>query len=102
MRILNNINSSHFNELKELINDADELYIISPFLMESFDVFFNEIIAPSDVKRIVMVTTLKDNDPDLFKKANSLHSLVANCISCSVEPSIQIDNKLHGENLYLL
>lgn len=49
------------------------------------------------MKRIVLVTTLKDNDPDLFKKANSLHSLVANCISCSVEPSIQIDNKLHGK-----
>lgn len=68
MRILNNIDSSHFNEIKSLVLDADELHLISPFLMESFDVFFDEIVVPSGIKRIVLVTTLKDNDPDYSKR----------------------------------
>jgi HKD family nuclease len=97
MKILNNIDSSHFNEIKNLVRDADELYIISPFLMESFDVFFDEIVAPSGVKRIVLVTTLRDNDPDLFKKANSLFSFSINCLTRTIVFSVHVDNKLHGK-----
>jgi phosphatidylserine/phosphatidylglycerophosphate/cardiolipin synthase-like enzyme len=97
MRILNNIDSSHFDELKYLIKDADELFIISPFLMESFDDFFDRIIVTSGVKRIVLITTLKDNDPDLFKKANSLHSIVLNSTAHNISYYIHIDNKLHGK-----
>lgn len=97
MKILNNIDSSHFNEIKDLVRDADELFIISPYLMESFDVFFDEIIAPSRVKRIVLITTLRDNDPDLFRKANSLYSFSMNCLTQSIEYRVHVDNKLHGK-----
>jgi len=97
MRILNNINSSHFNELKSLVKEADELHIISPFLMESFDVFFDEIIAQSGVKQIVLTTTLRDDDSDLFKKANSLYSFSVNCMNRTIAYRIHIDNKLHGK-----
>jgi HKD family nuclease len=97
MRILNNIDSNHFNEMKDLLKDADELHIISPFLMDSFDVFFNEIVAPSRVKSIVLITTLKDNDPDLFKKADSLYSFSVNCIRHSITFRVHVDNKLHGK-----
>lgn len=97
MRIIDNLASNHFDEIKNLLTDADELYIISPFLMESFDVIFDETVIPSDVKRIVLITTLKDNDPDLFRKADSLHSFVFNCIAYSIDFKIHIDNKLHGK-----
>lgn len=97
MKILNNIDSSHFNEIKDLVRDADEFYIISPFLMESFDVFFDEIIAPSGVRRIVLITTLRDNDPDLFKKANSLYSFSVSCLTRSIAYRVHVDNKLHGK-----
>lgn len=97
MRILNNLASNHFDEMKGLISGADELYIVSPFLMESFNVFFDEIVAKSNVRRISLVTTLKDNDPDLIRKADSLHSLLFNCIAHSIAFKIHIDNKLHGK-----
>ncbi|MFI8711990.1 restriction endonuclease PLD domain-containing protein [Brevibacillus brevis] len=97
MKILNNIDSSHFNEIKDLVRDADEFYIISPYLMESFDVFFDEIIVPSEVKRIVLISTLRDNDPDLFKKANSLYSFSVNCLTRMIAYRIHVDNKLHGK-----
>ncbi|MED1746657.1 restriction endonuclease PLD domain-containing protein [Brevibacillus borstelensis] len=97
MQIVNNIDTNHFNELKELVKDADELHIISPFLMESFDDIFAEVIVPSEIKRIVLFTTLKDNDPELFKKANSLHSFSTWCVSQAIAFRIHIDNKLHGK-----
>ncbi|MDQ0090128.1 HKD family nuclease [Paenibacillus anaericanus] len=97
MKILNNIDSRHFNEIKDLVMDADELHIISPYLMESFDVFFDEIIDPSEVKCIVLITTLRDNDSDLFKKANSLYSFSLNCLSRTIACRVHVDNKLHGK-----
>lgn len=97
MRILNNIDSRHFDELKKLVDVSDELHIVSPFLMESFDVFFDEIIATSEVKRIVLITTLKDNDPELLRKANSLHSFLINCVTHSIAFRVHVDNKLHGK-----
>jgi HKD family nuclease len=97
MRILNNIDSIHFDELKQLVDGSDELHIVSPFLMESFDVFFDEIIATSEVKRVVLVTTLKDNDPDLLRKADSLHSFLFNCVTHSIAFRVHVDNKLHGK-----
>lgn len=97
MRVINNIATTHFDELKGLSKNADELYIISPFLTESFDDIFNEIITPAGIKGIVLITTLKDNDPDLFKKARSLRSIMANCSAKNIDFRLHIDNKLHGK-----
>ncbi|MEK3702892.1 phospholipase D family protein [Paenibacillus sp. FSL R7-0198] len=97
MRIINNVDSNHFNELKKLAVGADEIHIISPFLMEDFDDIFAEIIIPAKIKRLVLITTLKDNDPDLIKKANSLHSFSTCCVRGSIVFGIHIDNKLHGK-----
>jgi HKD family nuclease len=97
VRILNNIDSRHFDELKQFVAGSDELHIVSPFLMESFDIFFDEIIANSEIKRIVLVTKLKDNDPDLLRKANSLHSFLFNCLTNSIAFRVHEDSKLHGK-----
>jgi HKD family nuclease len=96
MIILSNINSNHYNHIKNLLVDADEIHIVSPFLMESFDVFFHEIKSLT-IQRIVLTTTLKDNDPDLFKKADSLHSFCKNCKENGIDYRVHIDNKLHGK-----
>lgn len=34
MKLLNNIHSNHYNDIKNILLDADELKIVSPFLME--------------------------------------------------------------------
>jgi hypothetical protein len=44
MRVVNNLYSNHFNELKDLVQDTDGLLIVSPFLMESFEVVFEEFL----------------------------------------------------------
>ncbi|MGG1679519.1 restriction endonuclease PLD domain-containing protein [Neobacillus sp. NRS-1170] len=96
MEIINNLYSNHFNYIKYLLVDADELHIISPFLMESFDIFFDEI-KDMGIKKISLVTTLKDDNLDLIKKSNSLHSFCFNCLTHSIDYKIFIDNKLHGK-----
>ncbi|MDQ0171755.1 phospholipase D family protein [Paenibacillus tundrae] len=97
MKILNNLDSNHYIEMRELFREMDELHIISPFLMETFDLFFENFIAPSEIKRLVLVTTLRDNDPDVFKKSNSFHSLLYNCRLHKIDLQVHIDNKLHGK-----
>jgi hypothetical protein len=96
MRILNNIYSSHYNDIKSILLNADELKIISPFLMESFDDFFSQIHG-TDIKHISLTTTLKDKNPDLLKKSNSLYSFCLNCKRNNISYSVHIDNKLHGK-----
>lgn len=96
MKILSNINSNHYNYIKSLLEDANELHIVSPFLMESFDIFFHEI-KDMRISYITLTTTLKDNNLDLFRKANSLHSFCVNCVTYGINYRIYIDNKLHGK-----
>ncbi|MFK9091706.1 restriction endonuclease PLD domain-containing protein [Bacillus salipaludis] len=96
MKLLNNIFSNHFSEIKSMMLDADELKIISPFLMESFNDFLLEIKGKG-IKRISLVTTLKDNSPDLLKKSNSLYSFCLGCKQNGIDYSIYVDNKLHGK-----
>ncbi|WP_205694235.1 hypothetical protein [Clostridium manihotivorum] len=43
MEVLSNLESNHYNHIKDIIRDSSEFHIISPFLMESFDIFFHEI-----------------------------------------------------------
>jgi hypothetical protein len=99
MEILNNISSNHYNYIKTILLKGNELHIVSPYLMESFEKFVNEIV-DMGIENITLTTTLKDNDPDLFKKANSLHSFCVNCFKHGIDYSVYIDNKLHGK-IYL-
>ncbi|SDZ00105.1 restriction endonuclease PLD domain-containing protein [Bacillus sp. 166amftsu] len=96
MKIINNLSSNHFNYIKEILVDADELHIISPFLMESFDIFFEEI-KDMGLKKISLITTLKDDNLDLLKKSNSLHSFCFNCFNHAIDYKVFINNKLHGK-----
>ncbi|MFL0198449.1 restriction endonuclease PLD domain-containing protein [Clostridium sp. WILCCON 0269] len=96
MKILSNINSNHYSYIRNILEGANELYIVSPFLMESFDIFFDEI-KDMEVGYITLITTLKDNNLDLFRKANALHSFCVNCMTHEIDYRIYIDNKLHGK-----
>lgn len=96
MKILNNIHSNHYSDIKDILVNADELKIVSPFLMESFDDFFSQLIG-TDIRHISLTTTLKDNDTDLFKKSNALHSFCLNCKINNITYSVYIDNDLHGK-----
>ena len=96
MKIIDNINSNHNHCIQKMLNSADQMILVSPFLYEDFDEFILDI-ANIGVKSITLITTLKDNTLDLFKKANSLYSFCRCCIQNGIRYEVRIDNKLHGK-----
>ncbi|WFD09787.1 phospholipase D family protein [Tepidibacter hydrothermalis] len=97
MRIINNLNGNHKDEILSLIEDADEFILVSPFLMESFEQFLKDIKNTS-IKSIRLITTLKDGSPELFKKVKAIKSYRISCIQNNdINYSVQINNNLHGK-----
>jgi HKD family nuclease len=96
VKVLNNLTNNHYIHIQTLLKGTDEFLIVSPFLTESFEASIHDI-AQIGIKKIVLVTTLKDNNNDLFKKANSLHTFCTSCFENQVSYEIRIDNKLHGK-----
>ncbi len=99
MNLIDNISTNHNICIQSMLTSADHLVLVSPFLTESFDEFIHDI-SVIGVSKITLITTLKDNSPDLFKKANSLHSFCISCMQNSVDFEIRVDNALHGK-LYI-
>jgi len=79
-----------------LVKSAYEFYIISPYLMESFDAIFCEL-KDTNVKMVHLVTTLRRNDPDLRVKAKALQSFCSLCSKYKIEYKVYRDDKLHGK-----
>lgn len=99
MKIINNISTNHNIAIQNMLNSADSLVLVSPFLTEDFDEFIHDI-ATLGVKKVTLITTLKNNSPDLFKKSNTIYSFVIACMQNNVTYKIRIDNLLHGK-LYI-
>ncbi|KEK24411.1 hypothetical protein [Bacillus gaemokensis] len=86
MHIVNNLDSTHFDQLRNLVNGADTLHIISPFLSESkefYDDLF-ELLNNEGVKNIFLTTTLDDYSTDLFRKANALYLFGIGCLALNI------------------
>jgi hypothetical protein len=96
MRIIDNIKTNHNQSIQSMLTTADQIILVSPFLTEDFDEFIHDV-AELGVKSILLLTTIKDNSPDLFKKANSLYSFCTSCVQNSINFEIRVDNKLHGK-----
>ncbi|AFM43391.1 phosphatidylserine/phosphatidylglycerophosphate/cardiolipin synthase [Desulfosporosinus acidiphilus SJ4] len=96
MRIIDNIRNNHNQSIQSMLITADQMILASPFLIEEFDEFVHDV-AELGVKSIVLLTTLKDDSPDLFKKANSLYSFCTSCVQNSMNFEVRVDNKLHGK-----
>ena len=96
MNIINNLIGNHYQRLIDIAKNGDILYIVSPFLMEAFDTLFFEF-KDMGIRDIHLITTLKNGDIDLIRKANSLHSFCRLCIDNGIKYHIYIDNDLHGK-----
>ncbi len=96
MRVINNINGNHNNSIKNILTFANEMILVSPFLMENFEEFIYDI-SEIGIEKVTLVTTLKDDTTDLFKKANAFYSFCVACMVNKVCFEIRIENKLHGK-----
>lgn len=99
MKIIDNISTNHNIAIQTMLISSDSLVLVSPFLTEDFDEFIHDI-ATLGIKKVTLITTLKNNSPDLFKKSNTIYSFVIACMLNKVIYEIRIDNLLHGK-LYI-
>ncbi|MDA3846701.1 MAG: phospholipase D family protein, partial [Vallitaleaceae bacterium] len=96
MKVLNNLKENHFTHILNILEKMDELLIVSPFLMDDFEEFLYEAKVMG-IKKVTLITTLKDNTSDLLHKADSLYSFSVKCLEHNIQAVIKIDNSLHGK-----
>lgn len=99
MRIVNNFTENHLMTIKSISQDCDEMIFVSPFLFNDFNDFFDEIIHDG-IKKVTLLTTLKNDIEDVFNKNNSLVSFVDCLTDKKINWKLHINNKLHGK-IYL-
>ena len=61
MQVINNTVSSHWSMEKELLSEADEVLIVSPFCFLDFTEFA-DVVSSCGVKRVEFVSTLKEEE----------------------------------------
>ena len=95
-KIINNLSLNHYECILDIAKNGDTFYIVSPYLMESFDTIFCELRETS-ITRTHLVTTLKNNDMELLRKANSLYSFCTLYVENKIKFDVHVDNKLHSK-----
>lgn len=95
------IDGSHFKVIRDLLSQADDVILVSPFLYSDFETFFSGLMLPG-LKTLTIVTTCRPDKDDQLEKPFSIKSFTENLKSCSPVkwPTIHIDQKLHGK-IYL-
>lgn len=97
MKIINNLKENHYNEIDRNLNNSDELFIVSPFLSNDIDLLLEGFVNIGSIKRITLITTLKNKSDDLIKKSYSLVSLAKFFLNRNIIWNIHINNLLHGK-----
>ena len=96
MRIIENKEENHLDEVKWLFGESNKIVIVSPFLSKDAIQELGKIL-PAKISDVTMVTTLKPFDVDQFNKVKALMELnmLKKLRGCNL--SIRIDNDLHGK-----
>ena len=95
MRIIQNKDESHLEEVKWLFGESTQIVIVSPFLSTDAIRKLGNIL-PKKITDVTLVTTLKPQDADQFNKVNPIMDLYVLKKSRSCNLSIRIDNDLSG------
>ncbi len=95
--IINNLGAdNHGKRMKELILNADNVTIASPYLLPDFAKYLNELAWDSS-KNLHLITTLVPKSEDQFRKIRSLHNLVGHTAKQKINCQISLNNRLHGK-----
>jgi HKD family nuclease len=98
MKLIDNLTltENHRSIFLSLITKSTQIMIASPFLSQELDVFL-EKLGCSNVKDIVLLTTLKENDVDQIYKMKSIIALKSFANKNGIKLGIKINNRLHGK-----
>ncbi len=94
--VINNLTrENHFKRLIESFKRSDEIVVISPFISTDKNFFpFQDFI---NLKKIVLVTTLKPKSVDQYNKVPFFKYLYDFCKVNYIKLEILIENSLHGK-----
>lgn len=97
MKIINNNNTSncHFDVLIDLIENAEELLIVSPFISSNFDIVPQKHL--KNIKKITFLTTLPKLYSEQEKKVGFFLHYLSLAKQYNFNLTILIDNSLHGK-----
>lgn len=95
--IINNLDTcTHNTMIKSYLGNCDEFILISPFLSRSFNSFpFNRF--GNQLKKIVLVTTLKQNISEQLNKISFFEELFSFGHKNNIKIEILLDNSLHAK-----
>ena len=96
MRIIQNKEENHLDEVKWLFGKSNKIVIVSPFLSKDAIQELGKILH-AKISDVTMVTTLKPFDVDQFSKVKALVELNMLKKLRGYNLSIRIDNDLHGK-----
>jgi len=90
--------ASHSRLIAELLEQADEVVFVSPFLFDDFGPWIDSLDL-KELRRFTLITTIVPKGSDQLKKPAALLSLYDGLTERwpTLELIIQIDNKLHGK-----
>jgi len=87
---------NHFDIIRQLLSKSDEVFLVSPFLYQDFESFFQGLSI--DKIKIELITTCAPRGTEQLKKPFSLKSFGEQAAKHSGEwPSIGIDQALHSK-----
>ncbi|NWL02530.1 hypothetical protein DM790_17035 [Flavobacterium collinsii] len=94
--IINNLTrQNHLHHVKQIFQDAKNVFIISPYITKNIGLLdFAEF---NSLEKVTVVTTLKPFDKDQYSKINYFKELYNIFNSRNIEFEILIDNFLHGK-----
>jgi len=99
MTVLDNKKLSHFDQLKKLIRESDELLIVSPFLSTDIYALLEGLSAAKHIKSITLVTVLAAFD-QAITQPRILCNFIAFCVRNNIAYRLYIDEALHSK-IYL-
>jgi len=96
MKILSNLNdSNHCVAFFDLCKEADEIVMASPFCYPDFMDFAKSIKSVGSVRKIVFITTAKNDE--IVSKIDALLSFHKEMERIGVQWELRVDNILHGK-----
>lgn len=97
MKIINNNNTSscHFSVLVNLIENAEELLIVSPFISSNFNIVPQKHL--KKIKKLTLLTTLPKLYSEQEKKIGFFLHYLSLALQYNFTLTILIDDSLHGK-----
>ncbi|MCE2517482.1 MAG: NgoFVII family restriction endonuclease [Alphaproteobacteria bacterium] len=96
--VINNLTMNHHDKITDLSKDARKITLVSPFIFDDFQPFFNQLDLTS-LEEVHLITTLQPKGNNQLQKPPALLSFIKSCkhVAPGAGCQIHFNNRLHGK-----